>query len=376
MRIAILNIYGGTVSRGAEVAIHEIAKRLNRLYEVCVFQSNKVLNSEYAINSNFHFPVISTDVSNNILFRVLKKLYLDPYSLQVLLFSLFCIPTLLKNKYDILIPVNGFWQIIICKIISLFQKNKIAVLGYAGIGSDDYINLKLMPDIFFAMTHVASRWAKKINRSIPIKILPGGVDVSLFNPSILPMKLPLNPPIVLSVAALQPYKRIDLVIKAVAKLPEASLVIAGNGILKNEIENLGNKLLPGRFLRLDVDHKNLPSLYTACNVFTLPSMHSKSSFFYKYTGIKPQEAFGIVYLEALSCGLTVVAPNDELRKEIIGPSGIFVDCTNIEKYTSAIKKALSTKHKTVLLHNHLDKFNWDKIVNNFSRDLELMIKSS
>ncbi len=355
MKIAFLNIYGGRVFRGAEVAIHEIAKRLSRIHDVSVFQSETVKNTTYTIHSFHRIPYISTEVGNNLILRILKKFYLDPYSLLVLYFSLRSLPVLLKKKYDILIPVNGFWQIIICKIIGKLRGSKVIVPGFAGIGTDDYVNLKLAPSAFFAMTKTAAKWAKTINNRIAIYVLPGGVDTTIFNPRAKPMKLPLKPPIVLTVAALQPYKRVDLVIKAAAKLPNVSLVVAGRGILKREIENLGLRLMPSRFLRIDIDYINLPSLYTACNVFTLPS--------------KSQEAFGIVYLEAMSCGLPVVAPDDELRREIIGNAGIFVDCTDINLYAQSLKKALSFKGNDIT-QEQAKKFSWEKIVANFSKDLE------
>lgn len=368
MKIAFLNIYGGSVSRGAEVAIHEIAKRLSKIHEVSVFQSGTVKNTPYTVYSFPCIPVISNDVSNNLFLRMLKKLYLDPYSLLVLYFSFRCLTSLIKKKYDIIIPVNGFWQVIICKIIRLVHGGKVVVLGYSGIGIDDYINLKLKSDAFFAMTKVAAKWAETINRHVPIKILSGGVDTAIFKPDVLPMKLPVKAPIILTVAALQSYKRVDLVIKAAAQLPNVSLIVAGNGILKDEIEALGNKLLPGRFLRIDIDYKELPSLYTACAGFTLPSMHPKSSLFYRFTGTKPQEAFGIVYLEAMACGLPIVAPDDGLRREIIGKAGIFVDCTNISQYAEGLKKALSRNWDNLPRQQAL-KFDWEKIVANFSADL-------
>lgn len=372
MKIAFLNIYGGRVSRGAETAIHEIAKRLSQSHDITVYQSETIINVSYSIRSFHRLPIISTDISQNLILRILKKFYLDSSSLLVLYFSLLCLPSLLTKKYDILIPVNGFWQIIICKIVGFFHGSKVAVPGYAGIGTDDFINLKLSPDAFFAMTKVAAKWAETVNNRIHIRILPGGVDTSVFTPHIQPMKLPFKQPIVLTVAALQPYKRVDLVIRAVARIPKASLVVAGNGILKKEIEDLGKKLLPGRFLRIDIDYRNLPSLYTACNVFTLPSIHSSSSLFYKITGINPQEAFGIVYPEAMSCGLPVVAPDDELRREIIGRAGIFTDCTNIENYAQALTKALSMK-KNNISRKQAEKFSWENIVENFANDLENII---
>lgn len=368
MKIAFLNIYGGRYSRGAEIAVHEVAKHLSKNHQVSVFQSGKSPNVSYTQYYVTGIPIIATETRYNFILRLLKKFYLDPYSLLVLFFSLKCLPKLLRNKYDVLISINGFWQIIICKLVRLLISSKVIVLGYAGIGIDDYINLKLNPDAFFAMTYVAKSWAKKINPNIPIQVLPGGVNTQIFHSKVQPIKLSLKPPIILTVAALSPYKRVDLVIRAVARLKNASLVVAGNGILKDEIESLGTNLLAERFRRLDIDYKYLPALYTACQVFTLPSSHKDSSLFSRLTGVYPSEAFGIVYLEAMSSGLPVVAPDDPLRREIIGKAGILVNCEDINAYSLSLTQALQRKWENIP-RDQAKKFDWEKIVFSFSNDL-------
>lgn len=370
MKIAILNIYGDRVSRGAEVAVREIAKRLAKLHNVTVYQTGNspfvtVPYEKVTIN---YIPILSTDVSYNIFFRFLKKFYLDPYSLIVLLFTIRLLPYLFKKSYDVIIPINGFWQIILCKLIKLMRGSKIVVFGYAGIGIDDYINLKLNPDAFFAMTHMAKKWAQEVNRSIPIRVLAGGVNTNLFRPDVKPIVLPLKRPIVIAVAALVPYKNVDLTIKAVHLLPNVSLVVAGNGILKEQIEKLGQKLLPNRFLRIDINYAQLPSLYRAGDAFTLASMHKQNSLFFRVTKTTASEAFGIVYLEAMACGLPVVAPDDQLRREIVGNAGILTDCTDSKQYAQAINEALNKKWGPEPMMQ-AKKFDWDKIVRDFEKDL-------
>lgn len=369
MQIAFLNIYGGKVSRGAETAVYELAKRLSKEHKVTIFQSERTANVPYHVERISGIPFVSTDVSNSTLLRILKKFYLDPYSLLTLYFSLRCLPKLLTHHFDILIPINGFWQILMCKIVKFFKGGKIVVMGYAGIGADDYINLLLKPDAFFAMTKVAAKWAKKVNRGVYVGVVPGGVDRQLFNPRVTPLKLSLKHPIILTVAALVPYKRVDLVIQAVSKLPQVSLIVAGTGPLRQEIETLGRGLLGKRFLQVDLDYDQLPSLYTACDVFTLPSLHTGTSLFTKITRETPSEAFGIVYVEAMACGLPVVAPNDALRREIVGEGGILVNCTNIDEYATALKQAL-TKKWGATPQRQAEKFEWERIASDFSNALK------
>lgn len=361
MKIAFLNIYGGMVFRGAERSVDELARRLSkRGHDVTVFRAAPQSNELYHVKAISNIPIVSTDVSNNLLYRFLKKFYLDPYSLLVLYFSLRSLPKLWSERFDVLLPINGFWQILVCKIVQFFRGGKIGIFGYAGIGSDDYLSLKISPDIFFPMTHTASLWAKKVNPKVPLKVVPGGVDTKSINPDVKPMKISLKKPIILTIAALVPYKRVDLVIQAVAKLPAASLLLVGNGPLKEEIEELGKQLLGNRFQRIDASFTDLSSIYTAASLFTLPSIHQGKSLFKSLTGQETSEAFGIVYVEAMAANIPIVAPDDELRREIVGPAGIFVDCTDGEAYAEAMKKALNKNWDGVPRKQAME-FEWDQI---------------
>lgn len=368
MNIVFLNIYGGVVSRGAETMIAQLAKRLGTNHDVTVIQAGNSSDSSYKTITISGIPTYSTDVSTNLLFRVLKKVYLDPYSLIVLYFALRTLPFLLRNTADIVIPINGFWQIIICKLIGVFKKNKLVLLGLSGIGIDDYINLKLAPDGFFSMSHVGADWAKKVNPNTHIGVVPGGVDRSVFSPIVAPRAVSLRHPIVVVVAALVPYKHVDLAIKAIGKLPTVSLLVVGDGPMRHTIDALGHETLGARYLRLTATLEELPAIYTACDVFTLPSIHEDNSLFSKVTGTAANEAFGIVYVEAMASGLPVVAPDDSLRREIVGKGGLYVDPRDTDAYAQTIEKALASK-ETINPVDQAKHFDWDTIAKQFSNEL-------
>ena len=138
-----------------------------------------------------------------------------------------------------------------------------------------------------------------------IKVIPGGVDINAFKPSknIAIVRDKLNIPkdkvILLTVRRLVARMGLEDLVKAVADIkkhyPDVLLIIGGKGFLKDKLEklvkemNLENNILLKGYL----NNEELESYYQAADLFILPTV--------------ALEGFGIVTLEALSCGLPVMA---------------------------------------------------------------------
>ena len=103
--------------------------------------------------------------------------------------------------------------------------------------------------------------------------------------------------IILSVGRLVPYKGFRYLVDALGRLPDAyHLVIGGTGPLRDELEaQIRENGLDSRVTLLGyVPSEDLPSWFGACDLFVLSS-------------VMKTEAFGIVLIEAMSCGKPVVA---------------------------------------------------------------------
>lgn len=342
MKIAFLNIYNGAVERGSEVFVKEMATKLSQKYSVCVFQSGRIGKENYQIKSISGIPF---------------KPYSWLYDFLVLIFTVKCLPVLWKEKYDWIIPINGRWQAVFCRLFRLFRGGKILISGHAGVGFEDRFNILIgKPDVFVALTPIAYEWAKKISPRANIVYTPNGVDIEKFNPTVKPIRLSLAKPIILCVSALLPYKRIDFLIKALALSSEkAGLLLIGDGPLKKELKTLGDKLLNGRFLLIpSVPYQEINAYYKAAQVFSLPSMES--------------EAFGLVYLEAMACNVPVVAPMDANRKEIIGNAGLYFGIEDINQYSKILDEALKTDfgNKPRL---QAERYSWNKIAQRYEKVL-------
>lgn len=331
MKISFLHYTCGLIDRGSEISTQTLASYFaQRGHRVFVYQMGKPLEGEsYRVNQvKLPFSPRSKK-STNLIGKIFERLYLDYNSLLVLAFSLKIIPKLIKGKSDIVVATNGFWQILVCKIIKIFTRSKIVVIGRAGIGWTDRDNVKLSPDLFIGLTKKASLWAKKINPKVKSQYLPNPIDIKSFLQKTRSIKLSLKKPIILSVAALTPYKNIDKLIIACSELKNVSLLIVGKGELYSKLTKLGQKYLKDRFLITTFDNEQMASVYKSCHLFVLLS--------------DEREAFGRVFLEAMVCGLPIVTKDSKIKREIVGKAGIFVKSLDKETLASAFQRGLKMK---------------------------------
>lgn len=343
MKIAFISFYSGSVYRGSESFVHDLANNLSQKHDITVFQQGEKLKDtsykvkRYPTKINWQHPSRK---------GVSRRFFIDYWSLKIAIFTLKTIPTLIKERYQIIISLNGGWQVALVRIATWIYNGKMVIAGQSGIGWDDRNNLWSFPDAFVALTTKAVNWAKKANPFIKVVKIPDAVDTYRFNPKGEVYKTNLKKPIIICVGALTKYKRIDLTIKAVAKLKNVSLLLVGDGELKTELSKLGKKLLGRRFKLINSDFDKMPSIYRSADLFTLAP--------------KSSESFGIVFIEALASNLPVVTTDDPQRRDIIGDAGIFVDPKDSHKYKMALQKALKKDWKNIPRERSLE-FSWEKI---------------
>ncbi len=160
-------------------------------------------------------------------------------------------------------------------------------------------------------------------------LIPNGADLAAFAPGPgerARFGLPEEGPIVLMVSALIPSKNVAEGIRAAARLPHATLVVAGDGPLRDELSNLASDLLPGRYRQLTVPAADMPALYRSAGAF----MH-----------LSTDESFGNVFVEAMATGLPVIAYDTARTRWIIGDGGFFPETRSVEALAEVISMALS-----------------------------------
>jgi D-inositol-3-phosphate glycosyltransferase len=137
------------------------------------------------------------------------------------------------------------------------------------------------------------------------EVIPPGVDTTLFRPlekAAARRALGLKEGrIVLSVGRIEPLKGLDILIRAMARLEDPVdtrlLIVGGNPGSDPEVERLKSVAAEEGVLDVvsftgRVDQTDLPTYYNAADVFVLSSYY---------------ETFGLVALEAMACGVPVIA---------------------------------------------------------------------
>lgn len=182
-------------------------------------------------------------------------------------------------------------------------------------------------------------------------LVPNGVDLSRFKPGIGDRHrfgIPENQKIILMVSAFIDSKRVLDGIRAVSKLPDAFLVVAGDGPLRDEAQSLADALMPGRFLRVSLAAQDMPLLYQSADIFLHLSL---------------LESFGNVFLEAWACGLPIVAHDTDRLRWILGDYGHLCDTENERHLVDALVAA--SRSSAGGSASGIERFAWSNIAQEY-----------
>ncbi len=291
---------------GAEVALQEIMRRLPGIrFEVIAARFDKRLPPRESFG-------------NITVYRVGPGNKLDKYFYP---FRAFLLAKKLhqENNYHLIWAMLATWAGIPALWFKLkFPRVKYLLTLQSG-DTDWFIWLRtwfwypLYKMIYTRPDHiqVISRWlaarARRYGYQGEISLLPNGVDLDKFKPveNLTQKKalrrelnLPLEDKIIFTSSRLAKKNNLAVLIQAVKLLSEQNLpvrlVVAGAGPLEKRLKNLVNKINLGHqvvFLN-HLSHDKLTAYYQAADIFVRPSL---------------SEGQGISFLEAMACGLPVIA---------------------------------------------------------------------
>jgi glycosyltransferase involved in cell wall biosynthesis len=184
--------------------------------------------------------------------------------------------------------------------------------------------------VFATSRYSAERIQQYYGISQPPRIVPEPIDLTAWRKLLErnPAQAPDGKFIVLSVCRFYPRKRLHVLLGAAArlrtKIPELEIRIVGGGPEANRLKSICfDKGLQKTVCWLgNISRDELAAEYNRCHIFCLPSV---------------QEAFGIVFLEAMASAKPVVAARAGAAPEVV-QHGILAEPDDEESLAEAIER--------------------------------------
>jgi phosphatidylinositol alpha-1,6-mannosyltransferase len=202
--------------------------------------------------------------------------------------------------------------------------------------------LRAAKGVVAAGSYVASECARAARRPVPTLFVPPGVDPARFVPlddaarRAARRRFGLDPDrqLVLGVSRLVPRKGFDVVLDAVAGLPDVQVAIAGAGRDRRRIERRARRRGVDTTFLGRVPEEDLPALYGCADVFAMLCRD-------RWGGLEA-EGFGIVFLEAAACGVPSVAGRSGGSHEAVvdGETGFVIEPRDVRATRAAIQRLL------------------------------------
>lgn len=329
------DVYGG-----AERSAYNMVKNLcKKKIDLIVFSTS--FSSESYIETFDHFMVyrygtniklLSTNISFGMFWKTLKhdidianvNFDIPPGPFAGLLYAK-------MKKVPLVINYRGDW---VDDYGSFFRKTCISFFNRYLVD-----RLLLQADVIISPTEryiMESKFLGKYRDKIVV--IPNGINLEDFDIDIPKyecrniLNLQLNEYILLFVGTLGPHKGPDILLKSfsllAATFSNISLVFVGDGVMKDDLKKLARNLnieSKVKFVGYQSDiHKKI-MYYKSSDIFILPT-------------VGEHEVFGNVNLEAMACGIPIVASSIGGIPDLVenGVNGLLVPPRNVDELSKAI----------------------------------------
>lgn len=201
-----------------------------------------------------------------------------------------------------------------------------------------------------------------------ITVLRNGVDLQRFferDRDVARRALGLDGLVLASVGHLIDRKGHDLVIKALPQLPNATLLIVGDGPERSRLTRLADALAVADRVKFlgRAPHDELPDIYSAADILVLASS---------------REGWPNVLMEAMACGTPCVATNVWGSGEAItSPKiGQLVKERSPQAIAAAVKSLSQNPPGRNAVRSYAEKFSWAETANGMARIFEDLAEKS
>jgi glycosyltransferase involved in cell wall biosynthesis len=219
------------------------------------------------------------------------------------------------------------------------------------------------------------KYIKKTNQS-KLVVIPNGYDEQTFRwvskaAARKDLGLPHDSKIIVNIANLLPHKGQMHLIEAIKiiskslKFNDIKCYIIGSGPMYSKLESLIEEARLSDTIKLTgwISTDQIISHLNSADLFVFPSLPGG-------------ESFGMVQIEAMGCGLPIVAAKNGASEEIVCSDeyGLLCEPANSKDLAEKILSALEKKWDCGKIWTYAMKFTWDNVTNQVINVYESLIK--
>lgn len=381
MKICFISPGFGAISGGSEMIIHNFSEHLSKKHEVTVLTGRsmykplrkELLNVPYDILTVPYWPRFTPP--NTLACKFVRSLYSCKAESYSLYYNILLRPKITRKIKDMDIISTHYW------VDSRLFSNlafKLGVPSIFHILGGPYT--KEFFEVDKSILYIAvSRWTQSlINNAHKINIenvVTPGIPSYLFS-GVEEKKCQKEDKTLslLFVGRLQPskglFELIELFRRLVKKHPNLRLTIVGEGDISGSLEKLIRKFqLQNKVLLTGpLPYGDVFKYYRSSTLFVFPSKN---------------EVFPLVLLEAMACGLPVIASDIPGNRESTGENAILIPSEDLDSWVEEVGRVLSDRDFRAELSKRgiewARQFTWEKKVAEYERELlkakEMFIKS-
>ncbi|MBA4018966.1 MAG: glycosyl transferase [Pirellula sp.] len=303
--------------------------------------------------------------------RRLWSVVYDGYYFEQTTFALSLIPHIIKQRPDVVYLSDGVVGNILWRWKQLTRSRfKLLLCNGGQLGPHDFPRY----DHVHHGLAVGLEQSSRAGRSMETQtLIPQGfqIDRNFSRPTADEKKglrerlgLPANRPVILSIGVVNSsIKRMDVLIRAVAQLPEPRPVLVVLGQRDAETPSIlqlaSEQLSPDGFICRTVPANSIEQYVDAADVFALAS---------------PKEGFGRVLVEALARGLCCVVPDRPYAHEILHDFGCYFDIhspTDLPRILAdAVSRGLDDTSARARHAAAYERFSWDRLAPKYVEMIE------
>ncbi|RLB05009.1 MAG: hypothetical protein DRG83_03525 [Deltaproteobacteria bacterium] len=302
-RLALFFTLGGSLRLWDKIG-H--LSRESRIYKRLAEQLGEIIFLTYGVRDEKYADVLAS-------MEVLSRPWWIPVKLYSFLMPLIHWRALKKVDFLKTNQMKGAWTAVLAKI--LFRKKLVVRCGYewklfakrAGVSQLKLALIHAIEWFCYRFADAVILTSEEMERfvsnmfGIPsekIVVLPNYIDTDLFRP----MDIEKVSGRLIFVGRFTEQKNLLNLLKAVKDLPEIELVLVGNGPLEGSLREFARKYNINVIFKGRVPNDQLPALLNTAEAFVLPSLYEGNSK---------------ALLEAMACGLPVIATPVEGNREVV-----------------------------------------------------------